>query len=135
MRVLTVLIAALAAFIQPSLAQECGLYKYRAVITDVYDGDTVTANIDLGFKVWRHGEKLRLFGIDTPELRGEEKEAGRIARDALRNLILDKEVTICTIKDRTGKYGRYLARIYIGNINVNAWMIMKGYAEAYNPRS
>lgn len=44
----------------------CGLYAYRAIITRVIDGDTVVADIDLGFHTWRHGERLRLMAIDAP---------------------------------------------------------------------
>jgi micrococcal nuclease len=135
MRFILIFVAVLVALATPANAQDCGLYQYRAVITKVYDGDTVTADIDLGFNTWRHNQKLRLYGVDTPEVRGKERPEGLVARDALRELILDKEVTVCTIKDKTGKYGRYLARIYIDNINVNAWLIMKGYAEPYNPGS
>jgi len=120
------------AFAEPS----CGLYQYKAVITEVYDGDTVTADIDLGFHTWRRDEKLRLYGINTPELRGvsdQEKQRGYAARDALRERILGKEVVICTIKDRTGadsrgKYGRYLAKVYLGDELLNDWLVAEGHA-------
>ncbi len=112
-----------------ALAQEdeCRFYTYKARVTEVYDGDTITADIDLGFHVWLHGEKLRLFGIDTPEIRARanrpvnatEKARGLAARDALRDLILGKEVELCTIKDKKGKYGRYLARIMYDGLDVN----------------
>lgn len=116
----------------------CGLYQYKAQITEVYDGDTVTADIDLGFHTWRRDERLRLYGIDTPEIRGvsdEEKQRGYAARDALRERILDKEVIVCTIKDRKGgdqrgKYGRYLAKIYLGDELLNDWLIAEGHAVA-----
>ena len=54
------------------------LYHYKAFVTQVYDGDTVTVDIDLGLHTWMKGEKLRLYRINAPELRGEEKEAGKI---------------------------------------------------------
>ena len=118
----------------PALADSlppCGLYKYKAEIVDVYDGDTVTADIDLGFHTWRRGEKLRLYGINAPEVRGgadEEKAKGIAARDALRGRILDKEVIICTISDRKEKYGRYLAEIYLGTEKLNDWLVTEGHA-------
>ena len=115
------------------LQPDCGFYQYRAIITDVYDGDTVTADIDLGFDIWRRNERLRLYGIDAPEVRGEEREAGLVARDALRKQIIGKEVTICTIKDRTGKYGRYLVRIFDGPNLINLWLERTGRAEPYEP--
>ena len=77
-----------------------GQYTYNAVITDVYDGDTVTANVDLGFSTWKHGEKLRLHGINAPEMRGDEKPQGTLSRDWLRSAILNSGVIIQTIKDK-----------------------------------
>ena len=128
-------------FSAPALAEdECRFYTYKAEITDVYDGDTVTANIDLGFHTWRHGEKLRLYGIDTPELAARaghpladgEKERAIKARDALRSLILHKEVVLCTIKDKQGKFGRYLVKITtMDGLDVNEWLVSKGYAKPY----
>lgn len=113
----------------PAHAIECAtFYTYEAKITDVYDGDTVTADIDLGFDTWMHDRKLRLNGIDAPELRGDEKEAGLKSRDALRKQVLGKDVTLCTIKDKQGKYGRYLTNIFIGDQNINDWLVTNGYA-------
>jgi len=107
------------------------MYKYFAKITSVYDGDTVTAEVDLGFKV-NFTEKFRLLRINAPELRGLEREDGLISRDRLRELILDKEVIIHTFKDKRGKYGRYLAEILIKVddelINVNDWLVTEKLA-------
>tara|TARA_R110000796_G_scaffold248124_3_gene374574 strand:- start:172 stop:510 length:339 start_codon:yes stop_codon:yes gene_type:complete len=108
------------------------MYEYRANIIKIYDGDTVTAKIDLGFKV-NFTENLRLLRINTPEIRGEEREQGLISRDRLRELILNEDVIIKTKKDKKGKYGRYLAEIYLetedGLINVNDWLVIEGLAE------
>jgi len=88
-------------------------FVYSAFVTDVYDGDTITINIDLGFGMKMEKVKLRVFGIDTPELRGPEKKAGIVARDFVRDLILNKNVIIKTHRDKKGKYGRYLGEIFI----------------------
>ena len=85
-------------------------YTYQAMIIDVYDGDTFTALIDLGFHVTIQ-EKIRLYGVDTPELRGSERTKGIEVRDYVRSLILDKPVLLQTIKDKKGKYGRYLGLV------------------------
>jgi endonuclease YncB( thermonuclease family) len=82
-------------------------------VIDVYDGDTVTVDLDLGFHVWKRGEKIRLAHIDAPELRGESQAEGKAAGDFLRDLVLNKNVIIQTIKSPSGsdkqeKYGRYL---------------------------
>ena len=108
------------------------MYNYRAKIIDVYDGDTVTAMVDLGFLHFQE-MKLRLYGINTPELRGEEKEAGMVVRDILRVMVLDKEVEIRSYKDKQGKYGRYLANIFLDGLDVNQWLVDNGHAKPYFP--
>jgi micrococcal nuclease len=89
------------------------LYHYRAKITAVYDGDTCTADVDLGFKVVVCGEKIRLARINALEIRGASRKEGLVARDFLRELILGKEVLLKTIRDKRGKYGRYLGEIIV----------------------
>jgi len=112
---------------------EISLYRYRAEVRSVYDGDTCTVDIDLGLGTWIHGEKLRLYRINAPELRGAEREAGLRSRDFLRSQIDGQEIYIQTIKDRKGKYGRYLAEIWLEGedgvaINVNDLMVAQGQA-------
>jgi len=110
------------------------LYHYKAIVTKVYDGDTITVDIDLGLHSWIKKERLRLSEIDTPEIRGKERPEGLIAAEYLRNLLLGQEIIIETIKDKKGKYGRYLARIHLlqedgSYLNVNIHMVTMGYAE------
>ena len=109
---------------------EC-YYTYEALITSVWDGDTCTADISLGFGVTLHKQKLRLFGIDTAELRGDTLLEAQISRDWLREKILNKNVVIETIKDKKGKYGRWLAIIFVDGININEQMINEGVAKKY----
>lgn len=107
------------------------MYNYKAKIIAVYDGDTVTALVDLGFLHFQE-MKLRLYGIDTPELRGSEKVQGKIVRDIVREKILDKEVTIKSYKDKQGKYGRYLATIITEEgLDLNQWLVDNGHAAVY----
>ncbi len=107
-------------------------YHYQAIVTNVYDGDTCTVDIDLGFKTWLKGEKLRLLRINAPELRGESREKGLASRDFLREVIDGKVIIVETFKDRQGKYGRYLAEIWLetddGWINVNDMLVKSGHA-------
>jgi micrococcal nuclease len=114
------------------------MYEYKAHIVDVYDGDTLRADIDLGFGVWIKNQSVRWLEIDTPELRGEEREEGLAARDYVRSLILDKDVILKTYKDEKGKYGRWLAEVYFidteiieWNNSINEHLIQKGYAIPY----
>ena len=109
------------------------LFHYRAHVTAVYDGDTCTADIDLGLGVWLRGEKLRLNRINAPELRGADDAKGKAARDYLKSLIDGKDVLLQTIKDRREKYGRYLAEIWLEQkdappLNVNDALVTAGHA-------
>jgi len=110
------------------------LYKYRAICTDVYDGDTITVDIDLGFRVWMKGEKIRLFGINAPEMRGPEKNAGTVTRNRLRAVILGKEFQLHSVRDKVGKYGRWLGMAWVDvngePLNINAWLVAEGLAKA-----
>ena len=75
---------------------------------------------------------MRLYGIDTPEVRGKEREAGLRSRDALREKILGKEIKIKTQKDKKGKYGRWLATIYgDSDESINEWLLNENYAKPY----
>lgn len=107
-------------------------YQYKATVIDVYDGDTITAKVDLGFLVSQE-MKLRLYGIDTPELRGPERPEGLKVRDILREKILNKEVIIHSYKDKQGKYGRYLANIFLDGEDINQWLVDQGHAQPYFP--
>ena len=49
------------------------MFEYRVKIRRVVDGDTVDVDIDLGFGVWLYKERVRLYGIDTPESRTRDK--------------------------------------------------------------
>mgnify|MGYP001192381305 FL=1 len=104
------------------------MYTYRAKIISVYDGDTVTALVDLGFGI-TNKIKIRLKGINTPEVRGAERPEGIVSRDYLRNLILDKNIILQTFRDKTGKYGRYIGVLWIDDTNVNELLVEQGYAE------
>jgi micrococcal nuclease len=120
------------------------MYTYTALVTSVYDGDTVTADIDLGFGIWLHSQKLRLLGIDTPEMRGgtvETKRKAREARDFVRAMLLPTEGYDPVIRVETvgkGKYGRWLTRVYIADSTVeedwtclNERLISLGHAKPY----
>jgi len=89
------------------------MYEYKAEILSVYDGDGVyDAKVDMGMNLFQRKD-LRLYGVDTPELRGSQRRAGLVVRDFVRDLILNKEAIIKTHRDKTGKYGRLLCDILI----------------------
>jgi len=121
-------------------------YHYDAIITEVYDGDTVFCEIDMGLNVWIKNASLRLYGIDTPELRGSEKVSGYAARDFLceqlsgleiselkknkRRIVMPVNVNVLikSHDDKTGKYGRLLATIWKDGVNINELMLSSGHA-------
>jgi len=108
------------------------LYTYNAIITGVYDGDTFTADIDLGLGIWKKGEKLRLAEVDTPEVRGAEREQGILVRDHVKELILNKKVVIQTTLDKKGKYGRLIAEVYYdGDFPLSEYLVENNMATWY----
>ncbi len=105
-------------------------YTYNAHVDSVYDGDTITCTIDCGFNVRLRKMKIRLFGLNAPEVRGKERADGIKVRDALRDKVLKKDVVIQTIQDKKGKYGRYLGVVFLGDVNINTWLVESGLAKA-----
>ena len=96
------------------------------IIQSCYDGDTCTTT---------NGEKIRLACIDTPELKGKRADPipAEKARDFLNNLLINEEVSIRRItKDR---YGRTVAELFNGNINIQKLLVDKGYGQIYKKYS
>ena len=130
----------MGAMVPPS-RKSC--YNFRVVkINKVVDGDTIDVTIDLGFDLYKK-ERVRIAGVDTPEKRTrdlEEKALGLDAtawmKDKLTETIKgDEELIIRTeLKGGTGKYGRLLGWLYVGegDISLNEQMITEGYAWAYD---
>ena len=88
------------------------MFEYMARVVSVYDGDTIRVDIDLGFGIKLENQSIRLLGINTPEVRGDERPDGLVSRDYVRESILGKDVMLRTFKDTKGKYGRWLAEVY-----------------------
>ena len=102
-------------------------------VIKVYDGDSITiaAKPYENYPIYRFS--IRLSGIDTPELRTRnenEKKHAIIARDALSEKILDKIVTLKNVESE--KYGRVLADVYLGDENINEWLINQNFAVKYD---
>jgi micrococcal nuclease len=97
----------------------------------VYDGDTLTADIDLGFSVVLRRQSIRLARINAPEVRGTSAEMGIRSRDALRDRVLGKDVLLRTIKDSREKYGRWLGEVWVDGVCVNDWLLSEGLALKY----
>jgi micrococcal nuclease len=103
-------------------------YQYSATVVSIYDGDTITAMVDLGFGV-QVKQKLRLARINTPEVKGSQREQGVASRDYLITLVpVGSQIDIRTIRDSQEKYGRYLAEVFKGDICVNDLLVQAGMA-------
>ena len=106
---------------------------YNLTIESVYDGDTIKGYVDIWPNLTKY-TSIRINGIDTPELRTKnkcEKALGLKAKQALIDLIGDKQVTISNV--RLGKYaGRVLADVSVSGKDVAAYMIKHGYAREYH---
>lgn len=104
------------------------MYKYKAKITRVVDGDTADVMIDLGFSVTVN-TTLRLYGINTPEMKGASKAEGAKSKARLKELVEGKDVVIeSRVYD---KYGRTVATVFLGDVNVNDLMVREGLAVPY----
>ena len=118
------------------------MYEYSCKIVRVVDGDTVDVDIDLGFGVWMHKERIRLHGIDTPESRTrdlEEKKYGLLAKEQIESFMpVGSMQTLVTVKDKVGKFGRILGKFLIhdkktdAQMTINDWMIREHHAVAYH---
>ncbi len=113
------------------------IYRIKSV-GRVVDGDTIDADIDLGFDI-SLTKRIRLAGIDTPESRTKdlkEKELGIDAKNWLKHRLEGaKDIIIRTeLPDSTEKYGRIIGHLYINgeDASLNNQMITEGYALAYD---
>lgn len=115
------------------------MYEYKAKITKVIDGDTIRADIDLGFDIILYKQTIRLYGVDAPESRTrdlEEKYYGNLAKDFLKRYIKNNNIVILKTKlDKKGKFGRILGEIYLNNLNLNQLLIDENLAVSYHGQS
>ena len=126
------------------------MYEYRAKILRVVDGDTVDVDIDLGFGVWMHKERVRINGIDTPESRTRDKEEkvfGLAAKERVKELLPIGSMQVLKTEidksgeDKKGKFGRILGDFKIYFPAYDRWstltesLIKEGHAVAYHGQS
>ena len=117
--------------------QDPYIYRIRE-IHKVVDGDTIDADIDLGFDI-SLTKRIRLAGVDTPESRTKdeyEKKLGLESKEWLKKRCENaKDILIKTeLPDSTEKYGRIIGHLYINGeeTSLNNQMIDEGYALAYD---
>lgn len=117
-------------------------YRFKAKVLKIVDGDTVDLEVilidelrDLGFKNMRRDfettiQRFRITslagGIDAPE---RSAIGGTAATLALSGMIPPGAmVDIQTFKDATGGFGRYLAIIWSGEVEIGKWLVESNHA-------
>ena len=119
------------------------MYEYQCKIVRVVDGDTTDVDIDLGFGVWMKKQRVRFYGVDTPESRTSDKEEkiyGLAAKHFVENLLPKGSTQVLrTRKDGVGKYGRILGELWrttnYADKSINQYLIDKHHAVAYHGQS
>ena len=117
------------------------MYEYKCKLVKVVDGDTIDVDIDLGFGVWMHKERVRMLGIDTPESRTRdriEKAFGLASKERLKELLPIGSISVLKTEidksgeDSRGKFGRVLGDFIIDTKFATDILIAEGHAVAYH---
>lgn len=109
------------------------IWAYRARVERVIDGDTIDLTIDAGFRSTRE-ERVRLLGVNTPEVRGATRQAGVAARtfveDWLSRVADGDEWPLIVQTHKGDAFGRYLGRIWRRHDGacLNDTLLMAGHA-------
>jgi len=120
------------------------MYTYRCKVIRVVDGDTVDVDIDLGFGVWMKKQRIRLYGVDTPESRTRDKEEkfyGLLAKEFVQShLPVSTDQILQTKLDDKGKFGRILGEFVINSgttdeTTLNQMLIDEHHAVEYKGQS
>ena len=115
------------------------MYEYKVKIRRIVDGDTVDVDIDLGFDTILSKQRIRLYGIDTPESRTRDKEEkfyGKLSAKFLKEQCKNSsEIFLKTYLDKKGKFGRILGELIVEGVNINKMMIEKYMAVEYYGQS
>lgn len=93
----------------------------------VIDGDTVAIA----------EERVRILGVDAPEMRGQcdaERRLARLARNAVRAWLDGAAEIRIEREERPDRYGRTLARIYIDGVNLSERLIRSTLAREWTGR-
>ena len=118
------------------------MYTYKISLLKVVDGDTIDAEIDLGFDI-KVKKRVRFMGINAPESRTkdlEEKAKGLAAKDRVKQLLEGCE-NIQLKSHGVGKFGRCLGEIFLDKVDgsekitlesLNELLIKEGHAKEYH---
>jgi micrococcal nuclease len=112
------------------------MYEYNCKIVRIIDGDTVDVDIDLGFAVWLKKQRIRLFGVDTPESRTRdalEKKFGIMAKNFVKGRLPvgSNQVLRTRLDDSRGKFGRILGEFVVEDTTLNQLLIVTNNGVPY----
>lgn len=111
-------------------------YIYKIKVTRVVDGDTIDADIDLGFNMTL-SKRIRLHGINTPETRTrdkQEKKRGLAAKERLQQIIDDQQGVLFLKSMDQGKFGRCIGVLFeqdFDDQSINDMLVEEGHAVEY----
>ena len=112
------------------------MQKYKAKLIRIIDGDTIDAEIDIGFDVFVR-KRIRLWGINAPETRSRDQNEVKLAKNTFKRLasiLAASNGEFELISHGDGKYGRCLGEIFVKELkeSVNQTLINEGLAKKYN---
>lgn len=102
-------------------------YIYKAEVLRVIDGDTYEIRVDVGFDTDRRID-LRLKDVNTPEIRGEEKEEGFKVRNYVLDLFSRHHNQIVVKTHFRRSFTRWVGEAWLGDINLAEHLVEIGYA-------
>lgn len=111
-------------------------YIYKIKVTRVVDGDTIDAEIDLGFNL-KLNKRIRLYGINTPETRTrdkEEKKRGLAAKKFLQQIVDEQQGVLFLKSLDQGKFGRCIGVLFeqdFDDQSINEVLVQEGHAVEY----
>lgn len=113
-------------------------WQYVAEVVRVVDGDTIVLDIDLGMNTWQKNQFVRIYGVNTPEVRGDERELGLKAKAYVESLFTPGDVVILNSLEYNAndKYGRVVGDLEFDQngayqLSLRELLIDNGYAHEY----
>ncbi len=110
-------------------------YIYKFNIIRVIDGDTIVGNINLGFDIQFFNQHIRLYGINTPELKSKDpiiKQRALECKYFLQSILIKEDcvLPISILSKGKDPFGRILGIVYYGYdcINLNNLLVDCGFA-------
>jgi micrococcal nuclease len=113
------------------------MYEYKCYTIKVVDGNTIDAQVDLGFNVLIR-QRIKLYGVNVGDIKSyneHEKNQALAAKSKLTDLI-GKEFICQTIVNKRGKIGRTLGKVFVEQedgslLDINQKLIDEGVATPF----